>query len=146
MTDLELFAACNKLLQGKYGKELKIYSKEVVDGYDVPCFFTEIDDNGYTIEGYNLASYEPSYTIIYFQKIADDIDQLKKLAEIRALFGKAVKVGDRYAKVSEIEMGHSGERKTVTQYTINFDTVYCDISEPDVLPTADTLDVAEIIK
>lgn len=143
MTELDILAAGNKLLQTRYGGKIPVYGREVSDGFKMPAFFTEVVSNGFTYGSKNLAELECAFKITYFQAEVDDVDQAKKVEEFRKLFGKYLIVGKRKIKVLDLETNYVGERNNILQVTINFQTVFIDVSEKHDLEIMESLEVNE---
>jgi hypothetical protein len=123
MTVLDILAAGNALLQNYYKNEIPVYGREVSDGYSTPAFFTEVVTNRYQYGTTCHASLTCSFKITYFQKLPDSVDQMKKVEEIRKIFGQKLPVGDRKITVSGYDVGYTGERNNVLQITIDLGTI-----------------------
>lgn len=143
MTELDILAAGNNVLRTKYGGTIPIYGHEVSDGFTMPAFFTEVVSNGFTYDTKNLAEMECAFKVTYFQAKVDDIDQAKKVKEIRELFGKYLTVGQRRIKVLDIEVNFVGERNNILQVTINFQTIFVDVSEQQEHEIMNSLELNE---
>ena len=90
------------MLKGRYPPpQYKIYGKEIREGYDAPCFFTEILDRGSRAETKNFAKGGFTVKITYFQTAKNELDQLEKVDEIKDLFGLFFCVEDRRLTVGE---------------------------------------------
>lgn len=108
------------MLGGKY-PEYKIYGKEIKEGYITPSFFTEILDKGSRAETKNFASGGFTVKITYFQKVKNELDQLKKVDEIKDLFGLIFFVGERRLTVGEYSHDFIGEYSDILQISIDID-------------------------
>jgi len=110
------------LLKGRYPPpQYKIYGKEVREGYDAPCFFTEIIDKGSRAETKNFAKGGFTIKITYFQEEKNELDQLEKVDEIKDLFGLIFYVGDRRLTVGEFSHDYIGEYQDILQISIEID-------------------------
>lgn len=101
--------------------QYKIYGKEIREGYDVPCFFTEILDKGSKAETKNFAKGGFTVKITYFQKEKNEFDQLKKVDEIKCLFGLFFCIGDRKLTISDFSHDYIGEYQDILQISIEID-------------------------
>ena len=110
------------MLKGRYPPpQYKIYGKEIKEGYDAPCFFTEILDRGSRAETKNFAKGGFTIKITYFQKEKNELDQLEKVDEIKDLFGLFFCVGDRKLTVGEFSHDYIGEYQDILQISIEID-------------------------
>lgn len=108
------------MLGGKY-PDYKIYGKEIKEGYTTPSFFTEILDKGSRAETKNFAAGGITVKITYFQKEKNELDQLKKVDEIKDLFGLIFFVGNRRLTVGEYSHDYIGEYSDILQISIDID-------------------------
>lgn len=110
------------MLKGRYPPpQYKIYGKEIKEGYEPPCFFTEILDRGSTAETKNFARGGFTVKITYFQREKDEMDQLEKVDGIKDLFGLVFCVGDRRLTIGEISCDYIGEYQDILQVSIDID-------------------------
>lgn len=110
------------MLKGRYPPpQYKIYGKEIREGYDEPCFFTEILDKGSGAETKNFAKGGFTIKITYFQKEKNELDQLEKVDEIKDLFGLIFCVGDRKLTIGEFSYDYIGEYQDILQISIEID-------------------------
>lgn len=118
----EIKRSVNGLLKGRYPPpQYKIYGKEIREGYDAPCFFTEILDGGSRAETRNFAKGGFTVKITYFQEEKNELDQLEKVDEIKDLFGLFFCVGDRKLTVGEFSHDYAGEYQDILQISIEID-------------------------
>lgn len=119
---VEIKKAINGLLKGRYPPpKYKIYGKEIREGYDAPCFFTEILDRGSRAETRNFAKGGFTVKITYFQTEKNELDQLEKVDEIKDLFGLFFCVGDRKLTIGEFSHDYIGEYQDILQISIEID-------------------------
>ena len=119
---VEIKKAINGLLKGRYPPpQYKIYGKEIREGYDAPCFFTEILDRGSRAETRNFAKGGFTVKITYFQTAKNELDQLEKVDEIKDLFGLFFCVGDRKLTIGEFSHDYIGEYQDILQISIEID-------------------------
>ena len=110
------------MLKGRYPPpQYKIYGKEIREGYDAPCFFTEILDRGSRAETRNFAKGGFTVKITYFQTAKNELDQLEKVDEIKDLFGLFFCVGDRKLTVGDFSHDYIGEYQDILQISIEID-------------------------
>ena len=120
MNAIEIKKAVNGLLKQKY-PNIKRYGKEVVEGYETPSFFVDILPKATKHETKNFLKGGFTIQITYFPKKLDEIDQIKKVNELKELFGMVLQVGDRYLTVGEIEVDYIGELSNILQVSVEFD-------------------------
>ena len=129
------------MLKGRYPPpQYKIYGKEIREGYDTPCFFTEILDGGSMAETKNFAKGSFTIKITYFQKIKSELDQLEKVDEIKDLFGLVFSVGDRKLTVGEFSHDFTGEYQDILQISVEIDFKE-NTQKEDTAPTASEVGV-----
>ena len=110
------------MLKGRYPPpQYKIYGKEIKEGYDAPCFFTEILDRGSRAETKNFAKGGFTIKITYFQAEKNELDQLEKVDEIKDLFGLIFCVGDRKLTIGDFSHDYIGEYQDILQISIEID-------------------------
>lgn len=110
------------MLKGRYPPpQYKIYGKEIREGYDAPCFFTEILDRGSRAETRNFAKGGFMVKITYFQTAKNELDQLEKVDEIKDLFGLIFCVGDRKLTIGDFSHDYIGEYQDILQISIEID-------------------------
>lgn len=110
------------MLKGRYPPpQYKIYGKEIKEGYDAPCFFTEILDRGGKGETKNFAKGGFTIKITYFQTEKNELDQLEKVDEIKDLFGLIFCVGDRKLTIGDFSHDYIGEYQDILQISIEID-------------------------
>lgn len=135
----EIKKAVNELLKGRYPPpQYKIYGKEIREGYEAPCFFTEILDRGRKAETRNFAQGGFTIKITYFQTVQDEVDQLQKADEIKDLFGLIFCVEGRKLTVGEFSHDYIGEYQDILQISI-------DINYKENTQKADTAPIAREI-
>lgn len=110
------------MLKGRYPPpQYKIYGKEIREGYDAPCFFTEILDRGSRAETRNFAKGGFTVKMTYFQTAKNELDQLEKVDEIKDLFGLIFYVGDRKLTIGDFSHDYIGEYQDILQISIEID-------------------------
>lgn len=78
-------------------------------------------DKGSRAETKNFASGGFTVKITYFQEEKNELDQLKKVDEIKNLFGLIFFVGDRRLTVGEYSHDYIGEYSDILQISIDID-------------------------
>lgn len=116
----EIKKALNSLLKKKY-PELKIYGKEIKEGYDVPCFFTEIVNAQSKAQNRNFEKISFTLYITYFQEIKSELEQLKKVDEIKEMFGMKFKVGNALLTTGEYAYDFIGEYSDILRISVDFE-------------------------
>lgn len=129
------------MLKGRYPPpQYKIYGKEIKEGYDAPCFFTEILDRGSKGETKNFAKGGFTIKITYFQAEKNELDQLEKVDEIKDLFGLIFHVGDRKLTIGDFSHDYIGEYQDILQISIEIDYKE-NTQKEDTAPVAQEIEV-----
>lgn len=127
-----------QLLKTIYPDEnYKYYGIEVSEGYLKPSFFVDVRMSGQTDETINIVKKDFSVTITYFQKKINEMDNLKKVDEIKDVLcaidqknrkrKMVLKVGDRFLPVNNYFYSYTGENNNILQ--IFFDISFYDFDE-----------------
>lgn len=129
--------AINELLSKKYAPpDYRIYGREIREGYQTPCFFTEILDRGSRAETKNFTKGGFTVKITYFQKEKNECDQLEKVDEIKDLFGLIFFIGDRRLTMGEFSHDYIGEYQDILQISIDIDYME-NTQKEDTTPAAE---------
>lgn len=123
ISELDILAAINGALQKEFKGELKIYGREVSDGYKTPSLFTEVVTSGTTIGTKCHANMQVAGRITYFEKQPDSIEQLKLYNRVKKAIGKYLQVGDRKLTIHGYSTQYTGERNNILQVGIDFGSV-----------------------
>lgn len=99
--------------------QYKYYSMDVVEGFDRPCFFTQLKPVDTDPQNYNSRNNILTFYITYFQQEVDEVDMLDKIDQLRDLFGLAVVIGDRAVKVSGFEWDFVGSDRNVAEIQVD---------------------------
>lgn len=121
---VDIMKACNSIVSTKY-PTMKLYGKEVVDGYQKPSMFTELQMRGYTRETRNYARCSATFRITYFEETTDELDELTKVNELEEAFGAKITVKDgedniRKLNISSYDYDYVGEYTNILQISISF--------------------------
>ena len=109
--------ALNEKLKELY-PDIKIYGKEVQQGYNPPCFFTSLISQPETHSNKNFVSGGVTLKILYFQDIKNEADQLSKIDEIYGIFDKTIQIGNRIIEVKEKEFEYVGEASDILEISL----------------------------
>lgn len=119
LSNVAIKTAINDLLANATG--LKIYGKEVVEGYSTPSLFTEKISKPFQRETIGFAKSGFTIKITYLQSSPDELEQMKLIDTIRDAFGMSVRIGDRKLTVGEITHDYVGQKENILQISIDFD-------------------------
>jgi hypothetical protein len=119
LSQSEIKTAANKLLGGVTG--LKVYGKEITEGYQTPSLFVEIVPKPFNrlTQGYAKSGF--SLKITYFQKTPDEKEQLKLVDTVKEAFGMTFAVGNRKLTVGDIEYDYVGQKEDILQISVDFE-------------------------
>lgn len=119
LSNVAIKAAINDLLGKATG--LKIYGKEVVEGYETPSLFTEKVSKPFQRETIGFAKSGFTIKITYFQSSPDELEQMRLLDTVREAFGMTVKIENRTLTVGEITHDYVGQKEDILQISVDFD-------------------------
>lgn len=122
MTLREVKAGLIKLLKTKYpASKYKYYSAAVVEGYERPCFFTQLRPTSVENININTRKNKMSFYITFMQKKVDEAACLDMIEEIRDLFGLAVQIGDRAIDVTDFSWDFIGTERNTPEIEIRLE-------------------------
>ena len=117
----------------------KYYSMDVIEGYDRPCFFTQLKPVDTAPHNYNSRNNVLTFDINYFSEEVDELEMLTVVDQLRDLFGLAVKIGDRAVKVDNFEWDFVGTDRNILEVSI-------DVQWSDKIEHAETDDIVESVE
>lgn len=121
MTLAELKKGLLSLMQTIFPLETyKYYSLSVVEGFQRPCFFTQIKPVDTDPLNYNSRNNLITFYINYFQNSVDEADILDTIDKLRNLFELDVKIGDRSIKTSSFEWDYLGTDRNSLEIQVDF--------------------------
>lgn len=119
LSNVAIKTVINDLLSNATG--LKIYGKEVTEGYTTPSLFVEKVSKPFKRETQGFAKSGFAIKITYFQPAPDELDQMRLLDNVRDAFGMVVKIEDRALTVGEITHDYVGQKADILQISLDFD-------------------------
>lgn len=120
MTLIELKKALIEKMKTKYPESTyRYYGIEVVEGYQKPSFFTQLKPITLDFSNRNSTENVLTFYITYFQKEINEADMLRKVDELRELFGQYLMVGKRAVDISNFDFDYAGNDKNILE--ISFD-------------------------
>lgn len=141
LSNVSIKTAINDLLHSATG--LKVYGKEVVEGYETPSLFTEKVSKPFQRETRGFAKSGFTIKITFFQDAPDELEQTRLLDTVRSTFGMCVKIENRYLTVGEITHDYVGQKEDILQISIDFD-FYENTTEAETADIAAELDLRVI--
>lgn len=104
-------------LRKKY--DLPVYAREVIDGFDEPCFFVQVIRTQNNMSK-NFNSNRISIMIYYFASDEGNVeDDFMDIADdIRAMFGQGFWAGGRHLMPLEVDDERTGEQQNILVVTI----------------------------
>jgi len=124
----------NALLQTKYPKtKYKYYSMAVVEGYDRPCFFTQIRPIDASPVNYNTRHHQVVFYITILQKQVDEEEMLRMIQEVQDLFGLNVKIEKKSLNVTDFDWQYAGTDRNVPEISIGLEwleKIVHEVNEP----------------
>ena len=108
------------VLKDLYPKGYMFYGIEITEGYKKPSFFVQLVPVSSEVQTKRVKSRVFIFAITYFQKKIDEEDALRKVSEIENAYGNKVKIGTRYANVTDFEYEYVGEYNNILQARVTF--------------------------
>ena len=110
------------ILKKEYPEDnYQYYSMDVVEGYDRPCFFTQILPLDMRPENLNSRKCEVVFYITIMLEIADEAMELDMIERIRELFGLYVKIGEKAIDVTDFDWSYSGTDRNVPEISVTLE-------------------------
>lgn len=111
--------AANELLNEATG--LKIYGKEITEGYTTPSLFIEIISKPFQRKTRGFAKSGFTLKITYFQEAPEELQQLQLVDTVKEAFGMVFTVQDRKLTVGEITHDYIGQKEDILQISVDFE-------------------------
>lgn len=119
LSQVAIKTAANELLKSATG--LKIYGKEITEGYTTPSLFIEIISKPFLRETKGFAKSGFTLKITYFQDAPNELQQLQLVDTVKAAFGMVFTVQGRRLTVGEITHDYVGQKEDILQISVDFD-------------------------
>lgn len=129
MTELDVLAAINGALQKEFKGGMKIYGREVSDGYKKPSLFTEVVTSGMNIGTQCYAKMQCNGRITLFEAQPDSVTQLQTYNRVRKAIGRSLEVGQRKLTVHGFSTQYTGERNNILQINVDLGEIVLWIRE-----------------
>ncbi len=113
----DILRSVNETLRETFN--IDIHTKETTEGYDRPCFFVDLIPN--SISQFNKHYDEGSYQILitYADTKREDETLYQIIEQMKALFVRRLKVGDRSLRITSFDYDFVGDNNTQLEFTIN---------------------------
>ena len=111
--------AANGLLKEATG--LKVYGKEVTEGYSTPSLFVEVVPKPFSRKTRNVAKSGFTIKIIFFQETPEEFAQLQFVDTVKEAFGMVFAVQGRKLTVGEVTYDFIGQMENILQVSVNFE-------------------------
>lgn len=128
LSQVEIKMAANKLLKTATG--LKVYGKEVTEGWSTPSLFIEIVPKPFRGKAEGFAKSGFAVKITHLQDTPNELEQLQMVDTVKAAFGMVFEVQDRRLTVGEITYDYIGEKEDILQISVDFDFYENSTTEP----------------
>lgn len=119
LSQKEIKKAANKLLKGATG--LKVYGKEVTEGFERPSLFIEIIPKPFHRKSKNFAKSGFCLKITYLQEVPEELQQLELVDTVKEAFGMVFSVAERNLTVGEITYDYIGQKEDILQISVDFE-------------------------
>lgn len=129
LSQVEIKTAANELLREATG--LKIYGREVTEGYDSPSLFVEIIPKPFLRETRNFAKSGFTIKITFFQETPEELEQLRLVDTVKEAFGMVFAVRNRKLTVGELTYDYVGQKEDILQISVDFDFYENTTPEPE---------------
>ena len=121
--------AANELLNEATG--LKIYGKEITEGYTTPSLFIEIISKPFQRKTRGFAKSGFTLKITYFQEAPEELQQLQLVDTVKEAFGMVFTVQDRKLTGGEITHDYIGQKEDILQISVDFEFYENTATEPE---------------
>lgn len=101
--------------------EYTYYSMDVKEGFERPCFFTQIKPMDNKAANYNSRRTQATLYIDYLQETIDEADFLDVIQELQDTFGLAVRIGDRAVHVTDFDWDYIGTGKNAAEIAVGLE-------------------------
>ncbi len=146
MTLSEVKTALIALLQTEFPPEdMNYYSMAVVEGYERPCFFTQIQPVEMEPANYNTRKTTVAFYINYRQSEVDEEDIYDVIDRIRDIFGLSVTIEDRAAKVDSFDYEFVGTDRNIPEISVTL-SWYDRIDHTENYELMETLEINEVLE
>ena len=129
LSQAEIKMAANELLREATG--LKIYGKEVTEGYGTPSLFVEIVPKPLLRETRDFAKSGFAIKITFFQETPEELEQLRLVDTVKEAFGMVFAVQERKLTVGELTYDYVGQKEDILQISVEFDFYENTVPEPE---------------
>lgn len=120
----------------------KYYGMDVVEGFERPCFFTQLKLVDSSPSNFNSRNIQATFYINVMQKSIDEADALDLIQRLQDLFGLAVRIGDRAVHVTNMDYDFIGTDRNIPE--ISFDLEWgAEISHKENLPLMESAEIKQ---
>ena len=91
-----------KMKEAFPASKYKYYSTAVSEGFQRPCFFTQLKPTDTSPRNYNSRNMQATLYITFFQRSVDEAESLEVIQKIQDIFGLYVKIDNRVIHVTNI--------------------------------------------
>lgn len=98
--------------------QYKYYSMAVVEGYERPCFFTQLKIIENQPSNYNSRRIRANFYIDYMQKEVDEADYLEVAESLQEAFGLYVKNENGVIYVGDVNWQYVGSERNVIEISV----------------------------
>jgi hypothetical protein len=139
MTLKELKAGLLARLQTKYpADQYHYYSMAVVEGYERPCFFTQVKPTLSDPENRSSRKNQVTLYINFLQKEVNEAEMLDMIEGIRDLFGLYVQINDRAVDVTGFDWDFVGTDRNIPELSVDLEWMD-NIGHEDTEPTIESV-------
>ena len=108
-----------KMKEAFPASKYKYYSTAVSEGFQRPCFFTQLKPTDTSPRNYNSRNMQATLYITFFQRSVDEAESLEIIQKIQDIFGLYVKINNRVIHVTNMDWDFIGKENNIPEIRID---------------------------
>lgn len=108
-----------KMKEAFPASKYKYYSTAVSEGFQRPCFFTQLKPTDTSTRNYNSRNMQATLYITFFQRSVDEAESLEIIQKIQDIFGLYVKINNRVIHVTNMDWDFIGKENNIPEIRID---------------------------
>lgn len=108
-----------KMKEAFPASKYKYYSTAVSEGFQRPCFFTQLKPTDTSPRNYNSRNMQATLYITFFQRSVDEAESLEVIQKIQDIFGLYVKIDNRVIHVTNMDWDFIGKENNIPEIRID---------------------------
>lgn len=108
-----------KMKEAFPASKYKYYSTAVSEGFQRPCFFTQLKPTDTSPRNYNSRNMQATLYITFFQRSVDEAESLEVIQKIQDIFGLYVKIDNRVIHVTNMDWDFIGKENNIPEIRLD---------------------------